>query len=149
MKKFEAPSAQASESSTHINEDEIYQQVIGPERHGRTRGYGLGLILSSVFGATPGRIELTSQLRAANVHNEKLISKIDELEKKMEEDKREMKEQMMEAMEDERKKMKEESRKKLDEDIQNKMEEKIEEEKRKMDIIVAFMDAMKGKNLRR
>ncbi|WOK97761.1 hypothetical protein Cni_G06469 [Canna indica] len=159
QEKFEALSAQASESSTPIDEDEIYRQVIRPERHGRTRGYGLGTTPSSVFRATPGRIELTSQLQAANVRNEKLISKIEKLEKKMEEDKRERKEQMIEAMEEKRKKMEEDIQKKMEEKIQEekrkmedekkKMEEQFQHDRRKMDMIVAFMDEMKGKNLQR
>ncbi|WOL07094.1 hypothetical protein Cni_G15830 [Canna indica] len=105
--KFQALLAQTSKSTTPIDKDEIYRQVIEFERHEHTRGYGLGPTPPSVFGATPGCIEHTFQLQAANVRNEKLILKIDELEKKMKEDKkRQMNEQLMEAMEEERTKCK-------------------------------------------
>lgn len=32
--------------------DDVYTQVMGPERHGRVRGYGLGPTPTSVFGST-------------------------------------------------------------------------------------------------
>ena len=35
--------------------DDIYTQVIGAERHGRVRRYGLGPTPKSVFGSTPGQ----------------------------------------------------------------------------------------------
>ncbi|KAJ8639654.1 hypothetical protein MRB53_016348 [Persea americana] len=35
--------------------DDIYTQVMGTERHGRVRGYGLGPTPRSVFGSTPGQ----------------------------------------------------------------------------------------------
>ena len=34
-----------------INEDEIYHKVVGKERHGRVRGYGLGPTPTSIFRA--------------------------------------------------------------------------------------------------
>ncbi|WOK93909.1 hypothetical protein Cni_G02610 [Canna indica] len=125
--KFKAL-AQESYSSTSTTEDEIYRQVVGPERHGRTRGYGLGPTPTTVFGTTPGRIELASQLRIANTQNAELKTKIDDLEKKIDDDRRKMEERMMEErMEMERK----------------KMEEKMEEDRRKMQILLAFVEEMK------
>ncbi|WOK98814.1 hypothetical protein Cni_G07526 [Canna indica] len=59
--KFKAL-AQESDSSTPTTEDEIYRQIVRPEKHGRTRGYGLGPTPTTVFGTTPRRVELASQL---------------------------------------------------------------------------------------
>ncbi|XP_059594024.1 uncharacterized protein LOC100249107 [Vitis vinifera] len=53
-------------ASTYI--DEIYTQVMGPERHGRVRGYGFGPTPSSVFGSTSRRrsgVILSTQLENA------------------------------------------------------------------------------------
>ncbi|RVW30092.1 hypothetical protein CK203_104538 [Vitis vinifera] len=35
--------------------DEIYTQVMGPERHGHVRGYGFGPTPTSIFGSTSRR----------------------------------------------------------------------------------------------
>ncbi|WOL13596.1 serine/threonine-protein kinase HT1 [Canna indica] len=75
-----------SDSSTPTIEDEIYRQAVGPERHGRTRGYGIGPTPTTVFGTTTRRIELASELRIANTQNVELKTKIDELEKKIDDD---------------------------------------------------------------
>ncbi|RVX18232.1 hypothetical protein CK203_006326 [Vitis vinifera] len=40
-------------ASTYV--DEIYTQVMGPERHGRVRGYGFGPTPASIFGCTSRR----------------------------------------------------------------------------------------------
>ncbi|KAJ9684835.1 hypothetical protein PVL29_017026 [Vitis rotundifolia] len=42
-----------SVASTYV--DEIYTQVMGPERHGHVRGYGFGLTPTSIFGSTSRR----------------------------------------------------------------------------------------------
>nr|CAN79038.1 hypothetical protein VITISV_024212 [Vitis vinifera] len=42
-----------SVASTYV--DEIYTQVMGPERHGRVRGYGFGPTPTSIFGYTSRR----------------------------------------------------------------------------------------------
>ncbi|RVW72866.1 hypothetical protein CK203_057205 [Vitis vinifera] len=42
-----------SVASTYV--DEIYTQVMGPERHGRVRGYGFGPTPTSIFGSTSRR----------------------------------------------------------------------------------------------
>ena len=41
-----------SSSSTSLSVDSMYTQVMGPERHGRVRGFGFGATPSVVFGAT-------------------------------------------------------------------------------------------------
>ncbi|WOL01691.1 hypothetical protein Cni_G10408 [Canna indica] len=117
------------------------KEVVGPERHGRIRGYGLGPTPTIVFGTTPGHIELASQLRIANTQNAELKTKIDELEKKIDDDRRKMEERMME----ERMKLEE-----MMEMERKKTEEKMEEGRRKMDILLAFMEEMnkKGNNSR-
>ena len=70
------------ESSELIDEDEIYHKVVGKERHGRVRGYGLGPTPTSVFGANPCRLELLGKLIEANKLNEKMLTKVEEFEKK-------------------------------------------------------------------
>ena len=41
-----------SSSSTPLSVDDIYTQVLGPERHGSVRSLGFGATLTSVFGVT-------------------------------------------------------------------------------------------------
>nr|CAN75974.1 hypothetical protein VITISV_028848 [Vitis vinifera] len=63
--------ASTSVSSTSIAStyvDEIYTQVIGPERHGHVQGYGFGPTPTSVFGSTSrrrSRAILSTQLENA------------------------------------------------------------------------------------
>ncbi|XWS29577.1 hypothetical protein CRYUN_Cryun24cG0040800 [Craigia yunnanensis] len=80
--EFETLSRSELESSEHIDEDEIYHQVVGNERHGRVHGYGLGPTSTFVFGANPCRLELLGKLTEANKLNEKMLTKVEELEKK-------------------------------------------------------------------
>ncbi|PKI61672.1 hypothetical protein CRG98_017896 [Punica granatum] len=118
-------------------DDELYRQVVGPERHGRTRGYVLGLTPSTVFGTTPGRIELASQLHAASTQNIELRSKIDNLEKKIEDDRKKIEERMEERrMIEERMEV-----------VREKMEEKMEEDRRKMDMLLVFVEEMNRKEM--
>ncbi|XP_031373080.1 uncharacterized protein LOC116188084 isoform X2 [Punica granatum] len=100
LEKFENLSNQSEDSSSSKREDEIYRQIIGPERHGRVRGFGLGPTPSSVFGNTPSRTELMNQLREASERNDELQSRIRELEKKIEDDRKKMEEQKKKAEED-------------------------------------------------
>eukprot|EP00261_Vitis_vinifera_P040885 XP_019082128.1 PREDICTED: uncharacterized protein LOC100244921 isoform X3 [Vitis vinifera] len=56
----------SSGASTYV--DEIYTQVMGPERHGRVRGYGFGPTPTSIFGSTSRRrlgVILSTQLENA------------------------------------------------------------------------------------
>ena len=80
--EFETLSRSELESSELINEDEIYHKVVGKEKHGRVRGYGLGPTPTFVFEATPCRLELLGKLIEANKLNEKMLTKVEELEKK-------------------------------------------------------------------
>ncbi|RVW36057.1 hypothetical protein CK203_117664, partial [Vitis vinifera] len=55
-----------SVASTYV--DEIYTQVMGPERHGRVRRYGFGPIPTSIFGSTSrrrSRVILSTQIENA------------------------------------------------------------------------------------
>ena len=69
------------ESSELKNEDEIYHKVVGKEKHGRVRGYGLGPTLTFVFEVNPCRLELLGKPIEANKLNEKMLTKVEELEK--------------------------------------------------------------------
>ncbi|KAJ9709465.1 hypothetical protein PVL29_001104 [Vitis rotundifolia] len=48
-------SSVSSTSVASTYEDEIYTQVMGPERHGRVRGHGFGPTHTSIFGSTSRR----------------------------------------------------------------------------------------------
>ncbi|XWS23464.1 hypothetical protein CRYUN_Cryun28dG0016200 [Craigia yunnanensis] len=116
MDEFKTLSRSELESSELIDKDEIYHQVEGKERHGCVRGYGLGPIPTSVFGANPCRLELLGKLIEANKLNEKMLTKVEELEKKnenrrkMEEDSKRMEEEKKRT-EEERKRMEENTKK--------------------------------------
>ncbi|XWS60877.1 hypothetical protein CRYUN_Cryun07bG0075500 [Craigia yunnanensis] len=79
--EFETLSRSELESSELIDKDEIYHQVVGNERHGRVRRYGLGPTPTSIFGANPCLLELLGKLTKANKLNEKMLTKVEELEK--------------------------------------------------------------------
>ena len=55
--------------------------MVGKERHGRVREYGLGPTSTFVFGANPCRLDLLGKLTEANELNEKMQTKVEELEK--------------------------------------------------------------------
>ena len=75
-----------------INEDEIYHKVVGKERHGCVRGYELGPTLTSVFETNSCRLELLGKLIEANKLNKKMLTKVEELENKIDENRRKMEE---------------------------------------------------------
>ncbi|KAF8403379.1 hypothetical protein HHK36_011481 [Tetracentron sinense] len=68
-------SGQPKDGSCSFIGDDIYTQVMGPERHGRVRGYGLGPTPSTVFGST------SSQSRADYV---KVHTQLDDVHQQME-----------------------------------------------------------------
>ena len=70
------------ESSELIDEDENYHKMVGKERHGHVRRYGLDPTPTFVFGANPCRLELLGKLIEVNKLNEKMLTKVEELEKK-------------------------------------------------------------------
>ncbi|RVX19804.1 hypothetical protein CK203_004981 [Vitis vinifera] len=51
----EMSSSASTSSIAYTSIDEIFTQVMGPERHGHVRGYGFGLTPTSVFGSTSRR----------------------------------------------------------------------------------------------
>ncbi|XVE97294.1 hypothetical protein REPUB_Repub03eG0007300 [Reevesia pubescens] len=122
--------SRSQESSSIIDEDEIYHQVVGKERHGRVRGYGLGPTPTTVFGGNPSRLDLLDKLREANRLNEKMEAKIGGLEQKIDENRRKMEEDSK-RMEEERKKMEEERK-------------KMEEDRKKMDMLLAFVEDVRN-----
>ena len=69
------------ESFELIDENEIYHQVVRKERHGCVHKYGLGLTLTFIFGANACRLDLFGKLKKANKLNEKMQTKVEELEK--------------------------------------------------------------------
>ena len=69
------------ESSELIDEDEMYHKMVGKKRHGRVREYALGPTPTSVFGSNSCRWDLLGKLTEANKLNEKMQTKVEELEK--------------------------------------------------------------------
>ncbi|KAF8409402.1 hypothetical protein HHK36_005478 [Tetracentron sinense] len=76
--------------------DDIYTQVMGPERHSRVRGYGLGLTPSTVFGSTSSQsraayVEVHTQLNDVRQqmeglktkHSEELLMQREEMQREM------------------------------------------------------------------
>ncbi|KAF8405978.1 hypothetical protein HHK36_008058 [Tetracentron sinense] len=76
--------------------DDIYTQVMGPERHGRVRGYGLGSTPSTVFGSTSSQsraayVEVHTQLNDVRQqmeglktkHSEELLMQREEMQREM------------------------------------------------------------------
>ena len=93
--KFRELNATQGGSSSSIGDD-IYTQVMGAERHGRVRGYGLGPTPTSVFGSTSSqskaayeemRIELNSMRHK--------MQQLEEWKKNQEEEKRAYLEDML------------------------------------------------------
>ncbi|RVW13564.1 hypothetical protein CK203_091916 [Vitis vinifera] len=114
LTQLEKISSSASTSSiAYTSIDEIYTQVMGPERHGRVRGYGFGPTPTSVFGSTSRRQSvgtLATQLENAQellaAAKQKLINAIGELshvketfEKQLIEVQRKTREEMKEEFE--------------------------------------------------
>ncbi|KAF8407996.1 hypothetical protein HHK36_007136 [Tetracentron sinense] len=103
----------SQDGSSSFVGDDIFTQVMGPERHGRVRGYGLGPTPTSVFGST------SSQSRG---HYEEMRTQLDEqmedLKTKHSEElqmQREVIQKQREEMLQEMQRMQEEMQKKQDE----------------------------------
>ncbi|MDO8030378.1 Ptta/En/Spm family transposase ['Planchonia careya' phytoplasma] len=85
-------------------EDEIFKQVLGPERHGRVRRYGLGPTPSSIFGSSLSRSQLLNMLETTNKRNKMMQSMLDDMRKENKEE-RKRNEEERRRNEEERKKM--------------------------------------------
>ena len=67
-----------SSSSTPLLVDDIYTQVLGPERHGRVRSLGFGATLTSVFGVIKKETNagLASKLKETQEREERMQQQI-------------------------------------------------------------------------
>ncbi|RWR97188.1 bromodomain-containing protein 4-like protein isoform X3 [Cinnamomum micranthum f. kanehirae] len=89
ISKFKELSATQEGGSSSSIGDEIYTQVMGEERHGRVRGYGLGPTPTSVFGSTSRQSqaaydEVVGELSSVN----KKLQQMEEWKKNQEEEMR-------------------------------------------------------------
>ena len=68
-----------SSSSTPLSVDDIYTQVLGPERHGSVLSLGFGATLKSVFGVTKKKktnAALASKLKETQEREEQMQQQI-------------------------------------------------------------------------
>ncbi|XP_052208359.1 uncharacterized protein LOC127812082 [Diospyros lotus] len=72
------------EPSQAIDENEIFSEVMGRERHGRIRGYGFGPTPSSILGKIPSHHELVTELEQMRQHNNGLKNEMQLLKEKNE-----------------------------------------------------------------
>ena len=66
-----------------IDENEIFYEVMGRERHGCIRGYGFRPTHSSVLGKIPSCYELITELEQMRQHNNGLKNEMQHLKEKM------------------------------------------------------------------
>ncbi|RWR97740.1 bromodomain-containing protein 4-like protein isoform X3 [Cinnamomum micranthum f. kanehirae] len=133
ISKFkELSAAQEGGSSSSIGDD-IYTQVMGAERHGRVRGYGLGPTPTSVFGSTSRQSQAAFdelQTELSSMHEK--LQQMEEWKNNQEEEKRQM---------EEWKKNQEEEKRQMEEWKKNQEEEKRAhlEEMKLLQAIIAEM----------
>ncbi|XP_034692308.1 uncharacterized protein LOC117919278 [Vitis riparia] len=129
----------SSGASTYV--DEIYTQVMGPERHGRVRGYGFGPTPTSIFGSTSRRrpgVILSTQLENAQemliAAEQKFTTATEELSNVKDEllhVKETFEERLIEVQKKTREEVKEEFEEKMME-MQRKMQAQIQEQMMQM-----------------
>jgi len=54
--------SQVIDGTLDMNENEIFVRVFGPEKHGRVRGYGVGVTPSELFGSSSNIRDLERRL---------------------------------------------------------------------------------------
>ncbi|RVW18581.1 hypothetical protein CK203_107953 [Vitis vinifera] len=128
-----------SVASTYV--DEIYTQVMGPERHGRVRGHGFGPTPTSIFGSTSRRrsgVILSTQLENAQemliAAEQKFTTATEELSNVKDElshVKETFEERLIEVQKKTREEVKEEFEEKVME-MQRKMQAQIQEQMMQM-----------------
>ena len=91
-----------SSSSTPLSVDDIYTQVLGPERHGRVRSLGFGATLTSVFGVTKKETNaaLASKLKETQEREEQMQQQIQQQQGQLQqqEEQLQQQQQQMEIM---------------------------------------------------
>ena len=90
-----------SSSSTPLSVDDIYTQVLGPERHGRVRSLGFGATLTSVFGVTKKETNaaLASKLKETQEREEQMQQQIQQQQGQLQQEQRQQQQQQqMEIM---------------------------------------------------
>ena len=84
-----------SSSSTPLSVDDIYTQVLGPERHGRVRSLGFGATLTSVFGVTKKEtnVALASKLKETQEREEQMQQQIQQQQRQLQQQQEQLQEQ--------------------------------------------------------
>ncbi|KAF8404352.1 hypothetical protein HHK36_009235 [Tetracentron sinense] len=94
MSKFRELSNSNQDGSSSISD--IYTHVMGPERHGRVRGYGLGPTPTSVFGSS------SSQYKTSY---EEMQSQVQDMHRQMEEMQQNMQEKIQQTQQETKQEM--------------------------------------------
>ncbi|XP_052178393.1 uncharacterized protein LOC127792091 [Diospyros lotus] len=66
--------------SEPVDENQIFLEVMGKERHGRVRGYGFGPTPSSVSSKLPSQLQMASTIETLRQENKKLKEKLSTVE---------------------------------------------------------------------
>ncbi|XP_070025078.1 uncharacterized protein [Nicotiana sylvestris] len=88
--QFDQFKKQQKEGEISLNDDDIFEKVLGPEKNGYLRAYGPGKNISEYFGGRPTKVQLIKQLELTRK----------EANERVEEVKREAKEQIKEIKKD-------------------------------------------------
>ncbi|XP_052211322.1 uncharacterized protein LOC127814098 [Diospyros lotus] len=66
--------------SEPVDENHIFLEVMGKERHGRVRGYGFGPTHSSVSSKLPSQLQMASTIETLRQENKELKEKLSTVE---------------------------------------------------------------------
>uniref|UniRef100_A0A1U7XDR7 Uncharacterized protein LOC104237705 n=1 Tax=Nicotiana sylvestris TaxID=4096 RepID=A0A1U7XDR7_NICSY len=88
--QFDQFKKQQKEGEISLNDDDIFEKVLGAEKNGYLRAYGPGKNISEYFGGRPTKVQLIKQLELTRK----------EANERVEEVKREAKEQIKEIKKD-------------------------------------------------
>ncbi|KAH0695835.1 hypothetical protein KY289_013317 [Solanum tuberosum] len=105
--QFDQFKKQQEKGEISLNDDDIFEKVLGTEKNGYLRAYGPGKSISEYFGSRPTKVQLIKQLESTRKESNERVEEI----------KREAKEQIEE--------MKKETNNKLEE-LSKRWEEKIQ-----------------------
>lgn len=71
--QFDRLKKQQVEGHILLNDDEIFEEVLGPEKNGYLRAYGPGKSITEYFGSRPTKAQLMKQVQTTrNEANERV-----------------------------------------------------------------------------
>lgn len=82
--KIRQLTSQQEEDLGSVNEDEIYEQVLGPEKHGRVRSYEPGYTPTSYFGTNSSRQDLIRELEKTQKESQEHKKEVEQLKAEFE-----------------------------------------------------------------